>query len=75
MGGKLDVIWFAWAVSLAEQAGDEKLLKEARRLSLCQCLEYKKRLESMDSAYRTELLEALNMKIKTLGWLATKDNQ
>lgn len=63
MAEKLDVIWFAWAVSLAEKAGDEKLLKEARGLYLGQCLEYKKGLKSRESAYKDELLEILNKEI------------
>lgn len=63
MAEKLDVIWYAWAVSLAEQAGDEQMMKEARGLYLGQCLEYKKGLESSGCAYRTELLEILEREI------------
>lgn len=59
MAGKLDVIWYAWAVSLAEQAGDEKMLKETRGLYLEQCLVHKKMLEKQECSYRAELLEIL----------------
>jgi hypothetical protein len=63
MGEKLDVVWYAWAVSLAEKAGDEKLLKEARGLYLGLCLEYKKGLESRECAYKNDLLGILEIEI------------
>lgn len=66
MAEKLDVIWYAWAVSLAEKAGDEKVLKEARGLYLGRCLEYKKGLESRECAYRAELLGILEREISRL---------
>jgi hypothetical protein len=67
MAEKLDVIWSAWAVSLAEKAGDEKMLKEeARGLYLGRCLEYKKGLESRECVYREELLEILEGEINKI---------
>lgn len=63
IGENLDIVWYAWAVSLAEKTGDDELLEEARGLYLEKCLEYKKGLKSRECAYKDELLEILDKEI------------
>lgn len=63
----LDIIWIAWALSLAEKSGLLTVLDNVRRMYVAKCREYRREYINRSSfAYKGELLSILDREIARL---------